>query len=276
MPTEMQSVASGIETVVDLAVALSDFTRTPEQCREVPSLLGRTFGIDEVALAVVEASNEGNELVLCSLFSLVAGNSAPQTLESEMLSAHRLFRSQKAANDAHGVKDLHATYPSDTDGPEAETGRKAVIFARSIDREHDLLLMIRRRADSADFSSEVIDDLKVLANELAKQLYCMIAWHRCRSLLGLPFSTLTDSEWEVLGGLTTDGSEKQLASRLQMRPHTLHSRIKSIYHKLGVQGRLPLIQKYNTAVSQMRIEIHRPNFRNHIGRHDELCEALSA
>ena len=57
--------------------------------------------------------------------------------------------------------------------------------------------------------------------------------------LGAAFERLTDREWMVLQGLNSDAGEKQLADQLGLSPHTLHSHIKSIYRKVGVQGRLP-------------------------------------
>jgi DNA-binding CsgD family transcriptional regulator len=87
----------------------------------------------------------------------------------------------------------------------------------------------------------------------------MMGWYMNQSGLGRPFNDLTEAEWPVLRALTSDASEKQIAANLNMRPHTLHSRIKSIYRKLDVQGRLPLIQRFNLALSEMRIRIHRAN-----------------
>jgi DNA-binding NarL/FixJ family response regulator len=44
-----------------------------------------------------------------------------------------------------------------------------------------------------------------------------------------------------------------LAGRLGLSPHTLHSHIKSIYRKVGVQGRLPLLLRAQGAVRALRI-----------------------
>src|SRR5512146_2185357 len=70
--------------------------------------------------------------------------------------------------------------------------------------------------------------------------------------VGKPCDRLTDREWIVLRHLDSDAGEKQLADQLNLSPHTLHSHIKSIYRKVGVQGRLPLLIRFNTALRELR------------------------
>ena len=57
----------------------------------------------------------------------------------------------------------------------------------------------------------------------------------------------------VLRGLNSDAGEKQLADELGLSPHTLHSHIKSIYRKVGVQGRLPLLLRAEEAMRGLRV-----------------------
>jgi len=64
---------------------------------------------------------------------------------------------------------------------------------------------------------------------------------------------LTEREWVVLQGLMTEAGEKQLADQLGLSPHTLHSHIKSIYRKVEVQGRLPLLSKVHNVVRERRL-----------------------
>ena len=58
----------------------------------------------------------------------------------------------------------------------------------------------------------------------------------------------------VLRGLNSDAGEKQLADQLGLSPHTLHSHIKSIYRKVGVQGRLPLLLRAEEAMRGLRAD----------------------
>ena len=66
--------------------------------------------------------------------------------------------------------------------------------------------------------------------------------------------SLTKAEWRVLLALDSDDTEKQIASHLGSTPNTLHSHIKSIYRRLGVQSRLSAIALLRQAERQTLIE----------------------
>lgn len=53
--------------------------------------------------------------------------------------------------------------------------------------------------------------------------------------------TLTRAEWRVLLALDSEASEKEISATLGTSANTLHSHIKSIYRRLGVQSRLSAI-----------------------------------
>lgn len=247
-----------IETVIDLAVALVDYTPAPERCREIPRFLGEALGVKDLTLSIVRDTASNPQIILCCSSLDHSTEEQRQILECQLVDVHRRYRYESSDDKSAFAHVLHIRNAGPCDGQSnLATSLGTIVFARSIDRDHDLLIMIRRTAESSEFQFEVIEDLQILTNELAKQFQCTLAWQRCRANLGKPFSELTDQEWCVLRGLTSDASEKQLANQLDMRPHTLHSRIKSIYRKLAVQGRLPMIQKLNAAISNMRINIHR-------------------
>jgi len=52
---------------------------------------------------------------------------------------------------------------------------------------------------------------------------------------------LTRREQEALGMLLTDASEKEIAARLGISPHTAHDHIKRLYRKVGVSSRAALM-----------------------------------
>jgi DNA-binding NarL/FixJ family response regulator len=97
--------------------------------------------------------------------------------------------------------------------------------------------------------------LELAGGHLVTQLGAMLAWIADSSVLGTPFDRLTDREWVVLQGLQSEDGEKQLADRLELSPHTLHSHIKSIYRKLGVQGRLPVLMRLGAAQRAYRMRL---------------------
>jgi DNA-binding NarL/FixJ family response regulator len=115
-----------------------------------------------------------------------------------------------------------------------------------------MFLIVHQRVDQVGLSAGVTDTLLMAVRQLAKLLKCVVASHCHPDTLGGPFDRLTDREWVVLRGLNSDQGEKQLADRLNLSPHTLHSHIKSIYRKVGVQGRLPLLLRLNEAIRDLR------------------------
>jgi DNA-binding CsgD family transcriptional regulator len=52
---------------------------------------------------------------------------------------------------------------------------------------------------------------------------------------------LTRREQETLGLLLTDASEKEVAARLGISPHTVHDYVKRLYRKIGVSSRAALM-----------------------------------
>ena len=115
-----------------------------------------------------------------------------------------------------------------------------------------MFLIVHQRADQLAPSTRVTDTLLMAARQLAKLLRCVVAAISRPETLGGPFDRLTEREWMVLRGLNSDQGEKQLADQLNLSPHTLHSHIKSIYRKVGVQGRLPLLLRLSEAMRDLR------------------------
>ena len=66
--------------------------------------------------------------------------------------------------------------------------------------------------------------------------------------------TLTRAEWRVLMALDSEMPEKQIATELGTTANTLHSHIKSIYRRLGVQSRLSAIALLRRAERETLIE----------------------
>jgi len=91
-----------------------------------------------------------------------------------------------------------------------------------------------------------------VAVQLSRLLACNIAWNFHPHAFGAPFNQLTDREWVVLRRLDEDVAEKQLAELLELSPHTLHSHIKAIYRKVGVQGRMALLLAMREAKRKLR------------------------
>jgi DNA-binding CsgD family transcriptional regulator len=136
---------------------------------------------------------------------------------------------------------------------------------------HSMLLVVHQGDGEGQLPADIAENLVLVARELAKQLHCMLEWQDSPQPLGYPFKQLTEREWYVLRAMTSDGCEKQLAAQLGLSPHTLHTYIKSIYRKIRVQGRLPLLHRLSSAVREMRVEM-----RNSQGRPAPEAESAGA
>ena len=240
------------ELLMDVSASLADYTHTPEDFRHIPAYLARTFDLHPVTLAIVHTVWDG-ALVFLSAFS---GDQAPAVLEQDVLNIHQQTRPLSA-------QDGPTLRPMTEIGPSADIGGgsagslgglgRATVFTHSIDEAYRMLLIVHRCAGDPHLSADLTDILQLVAQQLGKFLEPLVIWMARPELFGKPFSGLTDREWMVLRHLNSDAGEKQLADQLGFSPHTLHSHIKSIYRKVGVQGRLPLILKAQRAMRELRL-----------------------
>jgi len=244
-----------VETLMDIATTLADYTQSLQECAKVPAYLSRVLDLEPITLAVVrQADDEEPQIVLLSSSGQIATGEAAAYFNQNILQIHEqtkplttrdtpMLRSAIELGDA-GFSEMAinglGAFP------------RALVVARTIDESHRMFLIIHQRADQVAFSAAVTDTLLMVVRGLAKLLKCVVASHSRPDVLGGPFDRLTDREWVVLRALNSDQGEKQLADQLNLSPHTLHSHIKSIYRKVGVQGRLPLLLRLNEAIRDLR------------------------
>lgn len=255
--SEQQWSRNRVETLMDIATTLADYTQSMEQCSRIPSYLSRILDLEPITLAVVR-QNKGGEAMIALIGSSgqVATGEAAANFKRHILELHQQTR-PLTTSDALALRESISVGPSEAGFAEMAmqdlvTYPKALVVARTVDDNHRLLLVVHQRAEEAPLSAAIADTLLMIASQLGKLLKCMVSWHDRPEILGGPFNRLTDREWVVLRGLNSDDGEKQLADRLSLSPHTLHSHIKSIYRKVGVQGRLPLLLRLNEALRDLR------------------------
>jgi len=250
-----------VEKLMDISTTLADFTQSAELAAEIPAYLSRIINLETITLAVVRQSAMGGrpEIALLSSSGALASDTSA-SFASHVLEIHQQTRSLTSSE----TPILRSPFAVDTAASTGNRGfsevslsnfaafPRAMVFARTVDERHRMCLIIHEVAGGAAPSDTQIDAITLVSRLLAKLLRCMMAWQDRPEILGTEFERLTDREWVVLRGLNSDDGEKQLADRLGLSPHTLHSHIKSIYRKVGVQGRLPLLQRLNSAVRELR------------------------
>ena len=244
----MTSHGARTEMLMNVSAVLADLTRSSEHLAQVPDYLSRALGIEPLTLLLVRDAVRGPEIVLSASSGAIAQTTTafPQDMLSLYQQAHTGVRDP---GDGAEVLEL--------DVPESAAFPRATVIAQSVEKGFRLVLVAHHRAGESSFSQEVTETLMQVAGITAKLFECLVIWLYQHETLGEPFNLLTQREWTVLRHLKSDVSEKVLADQLHLSPHTLHSHIKSIYRKTGVQGRLSLVllaQEAMREIRQARIE----------------------
>ncbi len=225
---------SHVEKLMEISTALAEYTRSLEACEKIPPLLSAALDIGPVTLAVIEQRPEREARVLhLSCSAELAGERAGQ---SEILQL---------------LGETETGY-CEVDIPGQSVFPRAGVFTRCINRSHRMCLMVHQSADQTSPAPTAMHAICLIAGLLAKLLCCTCACAEDPGALGTPFNRLTGREWMVLQNLNSEDGEKQLADRMHLSAHTLHSHIKSIYRKVGVQGRLSLLLRLQEAQRELR------------------------
>jgi len=240
---------------MDISASLADYTHAPEDFRQIPAYLARTFDLQPVTVAVVHTVRDG-ALVFLSAYS---GDHLPATFEQDLLLTHQQTR-PLSAQDGPTLRPMteieqFGDAPDFGGGSAGSVGgsSRAIVFTHSIDEAYRLLLIVQQRNGEPHLSAGLTEVLQLVAQQLGKFMESLIIWMARPELFGKPFNDLTEREWMVLRHLNSEAGEKQLAEQLHFSPHTLHSHIKAIYRKVGVQGRLPLLLKAQEALRDLRL-----------------------
>jgi len=228
------------EQLMEIAVLLGEFSQSPELLKEIPQCLARRLNVARVTLALAHDTPVGPELML----NLSAGQ-AEGGMQSPPEEVLTLYFRTRPVSESHGPVFRPA-------GDNTEPRAPGVLL-RQLDAGFRMLLVFHPLPEQHPFTEDDLETLDAVANTLAVLLESAALWLFRPDALGTPFKTLTQREWTVLRELQTGIGEKQLAPRLQMSPHTLHSHVKAIYRKVGVPGRLPLMLKVQEMMREMRL-----------------------
>ena len=230
------------ELLMDITACVTQHLQRPEDFRHIPDHLACMLGIQPLSLAVVQTLADEPHILL----SASSGGDAPPVCEQDLLAIHERTGPLAARDGPTGecvTMDLihAAAFP------------QVIVFTHAIDEGHRLLLLVHRRAGDPGLSAGLREIPPLLTRQLGKGLESLVIWTARPRALGDPFDRLTEREWVIFRSLNTDGSEKQLANQLGLSPHTLHSHIKAIYRKIGVQGRLPLLRLADDTLRVLRL-----------------------
>lgn len=235
--------------LLDIAAGLRELTSDPRCVADVPLFLAQSFGLDGVIVGIVRG-RDGDEGQILSVYSSAAGPlgtaDEQQRLQRSLLELSRVPSSTAERHEPAGRL-------ADSAGQVLTTEPRQIVLTRRLNDTHRLIVLLQQRAGSAAIHPQTLECAHLVVSHLAHSLAVMLQWQSYPHGLGEPFDRLTEREWVVLCELNSEDGEKQLADRLHLSPHTLHSHIKAIYRKVGVQGRLPLLQKFHQALRAYRL-----------------------
>jgi DNA-binding CsgD family transcriptional regulator len=240
---------SSIQTLMDVSASLAHYTHRAEGFAQIPAYLSRIFHLPCVSLAIISTSQKDPAILLSAQFA--AGN--PTALDQALINIHQQTLPHLAHDGPTSRVSIDVAAP-DVAAAGAFAGYpRATVFTHSIDPEHRMLLVVHQRAGEQALPVPLAETLQLVAEHLGRLLETLVIWLVYPETLGGTFERLTDREWMVLRFLNSEAGEKQLADQLGLSPHTLHSHIKAIYRKVGVQGRLPLLLRVEQALQALRL-----------------------
>jgi DNA-binding CsgD family transcriptional regulator len=242
------------ELLMDVSATLGDLTRNLDLARGIPAYLCRALGLNPVTLAIIADGSAGPEVLLSSC----SRSECNHDCNADLLSIYEQTRplSADAGPTLRPMIEIEKSCAGDKALPVAADSAfpRATVFSQSIGEGHRMVLILHQPAANPHLNEGMLEVVQVIAQQLGKLLGCLVTWSARPQAIGAPFNRLTDREWNVLRGLESEVGEKQLADRLGLSPHTLHSHIKSIYRKVGVQGRLPLLMRAEASLRDLRAE----------------------
>lgn len=238
-----------VELLMDISCTLADLTGTFASATQIAPYLSKILHLDCLSLAVVAEAGQP-AITLQSAVGPIAYDEA--ALSQQLLTICQQTK-PLTTNDGPTFRQEDEDACAEMAVQRSVEYPRATVLARTLDGQHRLLLVVHQAPNDPALVAGVVDLLQMIADALAKLLGALVSWRERLEQVGEPFDRLTDREWVVLQGLTTEAGEKQLADQLGLSPHTLHSHIKSIYRKIEVQGRLPLLTKVQAVMRSRRL-----------------------
>ncbi|HUO07010.1 MAG TPA: helix-turn-helix transcriptional regulator [Phycisphaerae bacterium] len=216
---------------------LHEVSRNIDMHKDLPHYLAQATGASVVQTAFVEFNQQGHEtkreIHASPTVELVSTSEDNDWVKAIMLEASTSGTLTDMVRFVPGSM-IRALFVIDVN---------AVIVFRI--QSPSALYMITQNARSL-----IMQALQYIATVLRQQSRRANSRVRTKPLL----RTLTRTEWRVLMALDSEMPEKQIATELATTANTLHSHIKSIYRRLGVQSRLSAIALLRRAERETLIE----------------------
>jgi DNA-binding CsgD family transcriptional regulator len=229
-----------VSGLMDLAGTLRHMSLSPRHHGQISAYIARALELDSLCVAVVRRSaNEQWCIETLATYRSQSTGLHPERLDM----ARRIIQLADSTRPEVGL--------SACDRPTCSCRHR--VIREDISDNHILYFLLHQQADKPPVSAAKFEVLELAARYIAKILKVTLECAECPEKLGKPMARLSQVEWRVLCAMDSEDSEKQLANRLAMSPHTLHSHIKGIYRKIGAGARLQALQMAEEARYQYYI-----------------------
>ena len=189
-----------IATLMDVASTLTDFTQSSDCCKRIPRFLSDVLNLEAMTMAIVRRPGE---TVAHLAFQASSGHViSSESVHSFTDSLIRVYQKTRSIfeEDACDMPDREREGASQDSGrliyemsiDELAAFPHATVFLRDISESHSVLLIVHQRPGDIHLPAELIDDLLLIAQELSKQLHCLLEWQDSPQPLGYPFKQLTE------------------------------------------------------------------------------------
>ena len=254
-PEKFSCSSATLPALLNVAELLGEITSNFNLLPEISRILVALLPLERATFAVVRRIDSESIRVLISSGYEVGedaqGRPAAAPMTPTEAAANCSAQATAEGEGVNGPRSLRSLAGTASVGH----AHGPVEMVRQIDAQHQLVLTLHWDKRVADISVDFAAMFDTICDTLATALHTLLAWWEQPALLGPRFARITGMQWTILRALCSDLSEKELAESLKVSPHTLHSHIKRIYQKLGVRGRLQVVQVFQQAVRRFRAQI---------------------
>jgi DNA-binding CsgD family transcriptional regulator len=225
------------EKLLAATVVLHEVSCHDELIPDIPARMKSLLGASRVSMVLVGVSHqfaETGRVTYASGLGLQEAEGAGDAGGAEWVK--KLLAERKAAGEAVHIE------PAVKIGVD---GRTQALFMLNAD--HAVAFDIQTAAAAFTITEQGKQWLTSMLEHMARNLRARLNRPNLTTQSVLPLSELTKGEWRVLLAIDGDDQEKEIADRLSLSTHTVHSHIKQVYRVMGVRSRMGAIEMLHRA-----------------------------
>jgi DNA-binding CsgD family transcriptional regulator len=222
------------EKLLSYTILLHEVSSHDELIPELPARLKALLGASKVSMVLISLSPQQTEVGRVTHASGLGLQEAQGAAENDWV--HQLLADRKAAAEA-GRTENAVRVGSD--------GRVQALYR--VSNEHAIAFDIQTPAATYTITEQGKHWLFAMLEQMTRNLKGRLNRPGLVTQSVSPLSELTKGEWRVLLAIDGDDQEKEIADKLSLSTHTVHSHIKQVYRVMGVRSRMGAIAMLHRA-----------------------------